>query len=79
MRFYLTFGVQYAVEPHPTLPRVDPDGYIIVHAPDEITAREMVIQRCGRAWSMLYPEDDWQPSFFPAGPMDEWGKAEVTP
>ena len=68
MSYYLTFGVQYKRrppdtwdgygEPHPIYPHfIDGNGYVRVEAPDETTAREIVINYFGKAWSFIYDHE----------------------
>ena len=58
-RWFLTFGQQYRREPHPIGMGANPDGYVEVHAPDELAARQQVVELIGSAWSMLYSEDEF--------------------
>jgi hypothetical protein len=43
-RYYATFGLKYRTEPHPTLPpfAANPDGVIVIDAPDYETARRLI-------------------------------------
>jgi len=55
--YAVTFGVRYrrGGDPHPTLEHPCPaDGYLLVEAPDELTARCRVIQAIGNAWAFMY-------------------------
>jgi hypothetical protein len=65
---YITFGVQYAREPHPRLPFVHPDGYLTVEAPDYRTALAVAFAMTGGAHAFDYPE---RPSHttFPRGEL----------
>ena len=54
--FRVTFGVRYRHEPHPVLPKADPDGYITVVADSEPQARSYLFEHIGRAWAFIYPE-----------------------
>lgn len=58
--FYVTFGVNYAHEPHPYWPGAHPDGYLEVLAPDEEQARALVRTFIGLKWSHMYDrKPDW--------------------
>ena len=43
------------------------DGYVLVHADDEETAREEVFYVFGSKWPNLYTEENFRPEYFPAG------------
>ena len=58
-RYHLTFGVQYLREPHPLGASSNPNGWIEVHAPDELAARKQVVELIGDKWSMLYSEEEF--------------------
>lgn len=75
-RFYATFGVKYAREPHPTLPpeHCNPDGVMEVIAPDMDIARAMVSAATNNAYCFLHPwPENGSPEiakmeyYFPAG------------
>jgi hypothetical protein len=53
--FYLTFGVKYRREAHPHWEGADPDGWVLITAPDEPAARALAQEYLGMYWSMLYP------------------------
>lgn len=55
-KFYLTFGVKYRHEDHPKWLGADPDGWVLIEAPDEPQARRLAHEVLGPYWSMLYPE-----------------------
>lgn len=55
-KWYLTFGVQYSREPHPTWPGAHPDGWVVILAPTEPAARELAIAHFKLHWSMLSPD-----------------------
>jgi hypothetical protein len=55
-KFYLTFGVKYAREAHPTFPRAHPNGYVVIEADVYEDAREKVIEVFGIYWCDLYTE-----------------------
>lgn len=60
MTWRFTLGLQYAREPHPTLAHAHPDNWIEVEgAPDELSARAVVVQAIGARWSHCYDEDAW--------------------
>lgn len=53
-----TFGVQYADEPHPSgYEWVHPDGVVLIEAPNEPAARQIMVAYFGTAWSSSYPFD----------------------
>ena len=58
-RYYLTFGQKYRREPHPLGASSNPNGYVEVYAPDELDARQQVVELIGSAWSMLYSEEEF--------------------
>lgn len=69
-RWYVTFGVGYAREPHPFLNVAHPDCWVEVVAPNEGEARYRTIEVLGRAWSHMYSADEWgsmtrRESFYP--------------
>lgn len=70
--FAVTFGVQYKNQPHPILdhPNVA-DGYIVIEAPDEDTARQIATRLFDQTWSMLYdsrhPRYPSDSDYFPLG------------
>jgi hypothetical protein len=55
--FYLTFGHKSPFR----------DGYVLIVADDEESAREEVFYVFGQYWSNLYSEENFRPEFFPAG------------
>lgn len=58
--WYLTFGVQYAREPHPFGPKGgNPNGFVTVKAQSEAEARDQVMGLIGTKWSMLYSESEF--------------------
>lgn len=69
--FFLTFGVQYRVEPHPTWPECNPSGWVRITASSYEEARAIAIDRFGLWWSMLTPAANFNPNstFFPAGEL----------
>lgn len=78
-KFYVTFGVNYAREPHPVLgfhPAM-PDGYWELEADTEWAARMRVNEAIGNAYSSVYTEAEIAPDrrrWFPLGalPVDAW-------
>ena len=58
-KWYLTFGSKYRQEPHPLGMGGNPNGWIEVHAPDELAARKQVVELIGDKWSMLYSEEEF--------------------
>jgi hypothetical protein len=76
--WYLTFGVQYELEPHPVLPDLaHPDGVVAVIAEDYHQARAYVTDRIGGTWSDLMEERTWQVAraLFPRGILATWNAA----
>jgi len=77
--YRVTFGLQYAHEPHPRFPAAHPDGWVAVFASDELIARCAAVAVLGTAWSSIYhPEDEWYPwgaGYYPRG---ELGRLEST-
>lgn len=68
--FFLTFGVQFHTEPHPTWPECNPSGYVRITARTYEQARDIAVARFGQAWSMLTPSANFTPDrFFPAGEL----------
>lgn len=70
MTFHLTFGCQYAVEPHPAGSLVHPDGWWEIDAPDYSAARSIAVALLGARWAFLYTPDEWVDSTaecFPRG------------
>lgn len=83
--FAVTFGVQYKNQPHPILdhPNVA-DGYVVIEAPDEDTARKIAENLFDDTWSMLYdskfPRYPRDSDFFPLGEIARysWSKPNST-
>jgi hypothetical protein len=65
--FLLTFGLQYATEPHPTWPECNPKGYVRITATDYEAARAIAVERFGLDWSVLTPAWRFERRYFPAG------------
>jgi hypothetical protein len=66
--FYITFGVQYpqfpkeGEEPHPL--GMHCNGYAVIEAPGEFTARDIANSIFGKQWAFCYdekPEPRWAP------------------
>jgi hypothetical protein len=54
----VTFGQQYAHNPHPTFPAAHPDGWVTVHAPTEKAARDATLALLGTRWAWMYAMGD---------------------
>lgn len=67
--YYVTFGVRYAYEEHPTSPNVDPDGVVEVEADSLDDAIEIVQDTFDRKYCSVYETDDNNSIFeyFPKG------------
>ena len=65
--FFVTFGAQYAHEPHPISRIPHPDGWVEIEADNEAGAREIAVREFGTYWSFIYSAVDWEPSYFPLG------------
>ncbi len=65
--FYVTFGQQYAREPHPAWAGIHPDGWITIEALDYEAARSRTIKLFGTQWCWLYDPTltSFRLSFFP--------------
>lgn len=70
--YRVTFGVMYRREPHPTFPAADPDGWLTVMAPDEESARALVVDRIGRAWAFIYSAERMTEHYYPHGEITRW-------
>ena len=76
--YRLTFGVQYAHEPHPAWDGAHPDGWVAIEAPDEAAARELAATALGSAWAFLYgPGEGLVESYHPRGEIGRLGSARV--
>ena len=89
-KWYLTFGSKYRQEPHPLGMGGNPNGWIEVHAPDELAARKQVVELIGDKWSMLYSEEGFTSEdyafeemrvvdYFPSGPSGTIRNGKFTP
>lgn len=76
-KYAVTFGQKYHREPHGTLPRVNPNGFVLVNAPSYEEARRKVVDRIGLEWAFMYAYnteserakvDEYQPD----GAFEEW-------
>ena len=65
--FYVTFGQQYPRETHPTFGAAHRDGWFEIEADNYEEARRVAIGWLGRAWSGIYPEDDFDATLYPLG------------
>lgn len=72
--FFLTFGLRYRREGHPTFEAAHPDGYVTVWAYTYEEARRIVAERIGSRFCGLYEAEHFDPSFYPLGSIEEWGK-----
>lgn len=80
MPWRVSFGVQYRpfLSPHPTYPKGDGRGYVIIMAHSEDEARAAAISMFGTAWAFIYPPDQFmQPQFFPHGCIETFHADEV--
>lgn len=63
--YFFTFGVKYRQELHPVFSTTElPDHYVVMEAPDEETARQMMTAVCGDRWAFVYdrePDPRWCP------------------
>lgn len=69
--FYVTFGIKYAREPHPTFAAAHPDGWVTIEAPDEIAARTVAFERLGIYFAFIY-YDAPDGCLFPRGELARW-------
>jgi hypothetical protein len=69
--FHATFGVKYAHEPHPSgfTKEVNPNGYITIEAPDEMSAREFMKARYDNAYAFMYPDAAFSAHLHPLGEL----------
>lgn len=70
--YAITFGVKYHREVHPKLGQVDPNGFIVIEAPDEASARKVARSYTDNLYAFIYPRDEINESFFPHGETDRW-------
>lgn len=57
--FFVTFGQQYAQEPHPVLAEAHPDGWLVVEAESWEEARAVIVKAFDTRWSNLYEKADF--------------------
>jgi hypothetical protein len=69
VRMYITFGVQYAREPHPSFPAAHPSGYFVIEAPTQVACRELAVLLFNRHWAFDYTEAEFDPSYHPMGEL----------
>lgn len=69
MKYFVTFGQRYAREPHPTFPAAHPDGWLEIEAPNYAAANQAAHDFLGSHFALLYEERNFDPSFFPRGPL----------
>jgi hypothetical protein len=67
--YFLTFGIRYYSEPHPTWPECNPKGWVRITASDYEEARVIAELTFGLHWSMLTPAANFNPRYFPAGEL----------
>lgn len=69
VKFYVTFGVQYAYTDHPVIKDIHPDGVLLVEAPSSQDARRLTHALLGQSWSMIDSEQEMEGSWhhFPRG------------
>lgn len=75
-KFFLTFGIRYKYESHPSGVKINPDGYIIIHAYSYYDARNLAFSKFGDAWFRVYDVNSFDASYFPAGVIAEIGNEE---
>lgn len=74
--YRVTFGQQYAQDPHPRWPWAHPDGWVTVVAPNYEAARAAAFGMLGRFWAFIYgpgadeeiADVDWA-TLFPRGEL----------
>lgn len=59
--YRITFGQQYAIDPHPTFPAAHPNGYVTILAESYDEARDIAIRHLGRRFAFQYeqPPEGW--------------------
>lgn len=77
-KFFVTFGQKYRHEKHPSGLNIHPDGYVIIYAESWIVARRIAFDKFGDNFSLIYCETDFNPHFFPLGPILELGNEETS-
>ncbi len=66
-KYFVTFGPQYANEPHPHWAGANPEGFIEVTADSEIEARIDIASVIADKWNFIFHEKEFKPDFYPAG------------
>lgn len=69
VRMYITFGVQYERDPHPSFAAAHPSGYFVIEAPTQVACRELAVLLFNRAWAFDYTEAEFDPSYHPMGEL----------
>jgi len=64
-KFCLTVGQQYRRELHPD--GLHPDGWVEIEAQSESEAQKFAFMTYGKQWSNIYPENRFNPQFYPRG------------
>jgi hypothetical protein len=67
--FYVTFGIQYADEPHPLWPKAHPDGYLTIIAKDEEMARRLTAALLATRWAFMYSHEEFDRTKFSRGEL----------
>lgn len=75
-KFFLTFGNKYRHELHPSGVKINPDGYVVIHAYNFNDACNLAFSKFGDAWCFIYEEGLFNASHFPAGIITEIGNKE---
>ena len=78
--YYVTFGVQYAYERHPSSSFVDPNGVVEVEAESLDDAIEIVREHFGCRYSSVYETSDSDTIFeyYPRGIVGFASKGNMT-
>lgn len=71
MIFYVTFPFDSEGVGVPNIPTAGPDSYLTVIAPDEETARNLVIGLIGIDWAHIYTEAEFIRHDHPRGTMHQ--------
>lgn len=70
--YRFTIGVQYAREPHPSMPHATPNGWLAVHASSRDEARALAGAVLGREWAFDYGPDAWENAIGIGGFAQSW-------
>lgn len=78
--FYVTFGVQYRTEDHPT--GMHPDGYAVILSNTMDAARDFAHELWGEAWAFMYDHLDietgrFTEELYPLGPIAIYQKEKL--